>query len=177
VKELPEQIQNEISGRYKTTVSILVTQFLIVAILLIAAWFLAGKFYPFGMPTGNASFSIENLTDTNNGNTIATTLWITILAVAVSSFLLRRFIFAPNVLKDIAIIKGTSNLLKSLQTKTVLLAGLGVVIAILGLIIALISGNITDMLRAAIIAAIVLFINFPRKTAWQRLLAQAATKE
>lgn len=180
MKELPKQIQNDVDHWYRRTISILATQFLVVIILVGAAWFLAGKFYPFGEPTGDASFSIENLTNPNSGNIVATTLWITILAVALSSFLLRRLIFSSDALRDTMTIEGAHGLLKSLQTKSIAVAFLGVIIAILGFIVTLISGNFTDMLRAAIISAIVIFvvfINFPRKNAWQRLLAHSGLKE
>lgn len=175
VREMPEQIQNEIDRRHRSTVSILAVQLAIVAILLAASWFLAGKFYPFGAPADDASFSIENLTNAGGGNSVTTTLWIAILAIAVSAFLLRRLTFATSVLQDAATIKGASGLLETLQTKTALLASLGLIIAVLGFVISLISGNFLDMLRAGAVASIVLFINFPRKTAWQRFV-QAVTK-
>lgn len=176
MKQIDEQTTNELNRRYLAAALTVGGFFVLTVILTAAAALLAGKFEPFGAATGEASFNVEKLTDPNAaGSGLTTFLWITILALAVSAFLLRRAIFASATLRDTATLKGASGLLGSLQTKTVLLAAFGLIIAILGLIVALASGNWTDAVRAAAVASIVLFVNFPRKAAWRRL-TQAVVK-
>lgn len=165
-----EQITNHLDNRYKAAATVIFIGFFSAVALTLAAFFLAGKIQPFGETTGEASFSIENLIDPSAAHSTFTTfLWITILAVAISVFLLRRVIFAPAVLRDIATVKGATGLLQSLSAKTMLLAAFGELVAVLGFLIALASGNWLDMLRAALIATIIFFINFPRKSVWRRL--------
>lgn len=175
-KQLDEQTTIILDKRYRTTATILFAQIFTVALLTAFSFFIAGRIQPFGTTTGDASFSIENLTNANatdGSATLTTFLWVTILALAVSAFLLRRVILAPAVLRDTATVKGVAGLLQSLQTKTILLAIIGGIVAVLGFIISLASGNYSDMLRAGLIAIIIIFIAFPRKSSWQRL-AQAA---
>ena len=176
MKHFDEQNTSELNQRYRTAAIVVAAFFAVAVGLTIAAVLLAGKVQPFGAATGEASFNVDKLTDPNAaGSTLTTFLWITILALAVSAFLLRRAIFAAATLRDTATLKGVSGLLQSLQTKTVLLASFGLTIAVLGLIIALASGSWFDAVRAAAVAAIVLYVSFPSKSAWQRL-AQAANK-
>lgn len=176
MKQIPENIQSEINRRYKTTATVLFAQILTTVVLAAVSWFVAGRFQPFGAATGEG-FSLETLTNPNTAgtNTLTTFLWIAILALAIAAFLLRRVIFAPASLRDTATVSGASGLLKSLQSKTILLASLGEVVAVLGFIISLASGSPFDMFRAAAVALIVFFINFPRKSTWIRL-AQASSR-
>lgn len=177
MKELNEQTAKDLDQRYKATTVVLFALIATIVILTVVSFLIAGKLQPFGATTGEASFSVENLTNPNagGGNTTLTTfLWITILALAVAAFLLRRVVFAPAVLRDAATVKGASGLLQNLQSKTFLLAALGEIVAILGFLISLASGDWLDMLRAAAIAAIVLIINFPRKSSWHKLASAAS---
>ena len=103
-----------------------------------------------------------------------TFLWIVALVIAIGAFLLRRVLFAPSALRDAATLKGASGVLQSLQSKTILLAALGEAVAVIGFVITLSSGDIFDMLRAFAVALIVLFVSFPRKSAWLRV-AEAAS--
>lgn len=175
MKQLDEQTNVELNRRYKMTATILLTQIFVVAILAAAAWFFAGKFMPFGTPATDASFELEKLTNPSaGGSTLTTFLWITILAIAIAAFLLRRVIFAPAVLRDTATIGGAVGLLRSLERKTILLASLGEIVAFLGFVIALASGSPFDMFRALLVSFVVFFVSFPRKSAWQRLAAAAS---
>ena len=175
-KQLDEQLSRVLNRRYRTTATILFSQFFSVLLLTVASILLAGRFQPFGATSGEASFSVGNLTNAPSGNgvtTLTTFLWIAILALAIAAFFLRRVVLAPATLRDTATIKGAVGLIHSLQTKTIFLAALGEAVAVCGFVISLASGNYTDMIRAALVAAIVFFINFPRKSSWQRLAQNA----
>lgn len=177
LKQLDDQTAFLLDRCYRSTAIVLFAQIFLLIILSIASAFLAGRFQPFGLTTGETSFSIENLTNPNVAGGVSalpTFLWVAILAIAICAFLLRRVVLAPAALRDTATLKGASGLLKSLQTKTILLSSLGGVIALLGFTISLASGNYSDMIRAALVAVIIFFINFPRKSSWRKL-AQAAS--
>lgn len=177
IEQLNEQISHVLNQRYRATATILFSQIFSVLLLTVVSIFIAGQVQPFGPTTGEASFSIGNLTNAPTGNgvtTLTTFLWIAILALAIAAFFLRRMVLAPAVLRDTATIKGATGLIQSLQTKTIFLAALGEAVAIFGFVISLASGNYSDMIRAALVAAIIFFINFPRKSSWQRLARSAA---
>jgi hypothetical protein len=174
IKQLDEQTNTVIDQRYRTTATILFSQIFSVILLTVVSIFIAGQVQPFGATSGQASFSVGNLAGVNGGtSTLTTFLWIVILALAIMAFFLRRMIFAPGTLRDTATIKGASGLIQSLQTKTIFLSSVGEAIAILGFVISLASGNYTDMMRAALVAVIIFFINFPRKSSWQKLALSA----
>ena len=99
-------------------------------------------------------------------------LWIVIMVCGMGAFVYRRFMFAGDRLRDIGILRGTSGLLRSLQSTTVQLALIGIAIALVGFVILIASGNKYDMLRAGAISVIVMVYSFPQKSAWQRV-AQA----
>lgn len=139
--------------RYRTTVVILLAQIFVTLILIAAAQFTVSM--------GQANVSQQSLT----------TLWVAVLFIAVISFMLRRMFFGWERLKNIAILKGVPGLLGSLQTNSLILGGLAVTIAVIGLMIATFSGNSFDMLRAAAIALIVFLFNFPRKNVWKKIVA------
>jgi hypothetical protein len=77
-------------------------------------------------------------------------------------------------LKDIASLRGKSGLLKTLQDTTIQLAGIGGAVALMGFIIAMMTGDWTDMLRAGGVAVIVLMYAYPIKNAWQKAVLQLA---
>ena len=95
-------------------------------------------------------------------------LWIAILVFGLGALVLRRTRFAAMRLKDIAAVKGTSALLKTLENTTIQLACLGGAIALMGFIITTRTSDWFDMLRAGGVAVIVLIYGYPIKSAWQR---------
>lgn len=100
-------------------------------------------------------------------------LWGTILLIAAGSFVLRRMLFSWERLKSVALLKGIPGLLAGLQANTILLGALGEVVAIMGFLVATLSGNKFEMLRAGAISLIVFLMNFPRKAMWRKILAGA----
>ena len=156
MNQISEQTQNELNLRHKRTLIILFAQFWTIVILTIAAWF------------------IIEPKQQSEPTQVSTILWIVLLVIAIGAFLLRRILFAPAVLRDTAVLQGASGLLKSLQTKTIILSALAELVAILGFVITFLNGDKYDMLRAAGVALIIFFISFPSKAAWQRVAAAAS---
>jgi len=73
-------------------------------------------------------------------------------------------------LKDIAALKGTSGLLKTLQQTTIQVACLGGAVAVMGYAWAVLTHDWTNMLRAAGVSAIVLAYCYPFQSSWQRVV-------
>lgn len=141
--------------RYRTSVIAVSIQILIMLVLAIVAWFVIT--YSNNDISEPASFA----------------LWGTILLIAAGSFVLRRALFSWERLKSVALLKGIPALLDNLQANTILLGALGEVVAIMGFLVATLSGNKFEMLRAGAISLIVFLMNFPRKSIWQKILAGA----
>lgn len=143
----------ELEKRYRTTALIVSAQVLLVLVLIVVAWFV-----------------IDN-TDNSMSAQSQMTLWFLILFIAVGSFLVRRFLFNWERLKNTAVLKGISGVLQSLQINSILLGMLGETVAVIGFILATMSGNRWEMFRAGAVAMIVFLANFPRKSTWKKIVA------
>lgn len=141
--------------RYHTAALVVIGQIVTTLVLIAAAWFLI-------------TFSSNDIADG-----ALTAIWLIVVLLAIGTFVLRRMLFSWERLKNFALLKGVPALLNQLQTNTILLSSLGEVIAILGFLIAVLSGNKIEMLRAGAVAMIIFLMNFPRKTTWKKILAGA----
>ena len=154
-----QAVQTELERRHRKT-SILVLVFLVLDIMLVAiAYFAADRFYRPGAPS------------TIMG------LWIAVLVFGLGAFVLRRTRFATMRLKDIAALKGTTGLLKTLQDTTLQIAFIGGAIALMGFLITMMRGDWTDMLRAGGVSAIVLIYSYPFRSSWQRTVRMLAPED
>lgn len=103
-------------------------------------------------------------------------LWVGVLFVAVGAFLLRRKLYNWERLKDAAILKGISGLLQILQKNAVLLGAMAELVTILGVVIAFLSGNRWEILRAGAVSLVVFAIIFPRKSVWTKIVSGLENK-
>ena len=153
MNEVAESNREELKKRYRTTALIVLGQIFSTLFLTATAWFLAAQ----------------------SENSIApqaiSALWVLILVVAVGSFVLRRMLFSWERLKNIALTRGVLGVLGSLQTNSIVLGSLAVVVAIVGFLLAVLSGNKMETFRAGAIALIVFLLNFPRRSIWEKILA------
>jgi len=108
---------------------------------------------------------------------IAFGLWLVILVCGLGVFVLRRTRFSAMRLQDLAAVKGVSAMLRTLQGTTIQVASIGGAIGLLGFIITIMTGDWSNMLRAAGVSVIVLFYCYPFKSAWQRTVRQLAPPE
>jgi len=155
-----QNIQDELTQRHRSATIVVLIFFALDVLLLAIAYFAAERVYrPAIDPT------------------IAMGLWIAILVCALGVFVLRRTRFSTMRLKDIAAVKGTSALLKTLQGTTIQVASIGGAIALMGFIVTIITGQWWDMLRAAGVSTIVLIYCYPFKSAWHRAVQQLAPPE
>ena len=140
---------------YRISVIAVSVQILVMLVLTVISWFVI-------------TYSSNDISEQ-----ASLALWSTILLVAAGSFVLRRVLFSWDRLKNVALRKGISGLFASLQANTILLGALGEVVAIMGFLVATLSGNKFEMLRAGAISLIVFLMNFPRKSIWQKILSGA----
>lgn len=151
--EISPENRSELEKRYRTTTIVIAFQIFTVIVLIIAAWFAA--------QSSNNSVSDQTLT----------TLWVAVLFIAVGAFLARRMLFGWERLKNIVLLKGAKGLIQTLQTNSIILGVIGEIVALMGFLITLLSGNKWEMFRAGAIALIVFLANFPRKSVWEKIVS------
>ena len=148
----PENLA-ELEKRHRAVIFIIAAQVLLAIILIVASLFIASG--------AENTVAPETLR----------TLWIVIVFIAVGTFALRRMFYRWDRLRDITLLKGISGLLRTLQSNAIILAVLAETIVVVGFVIAFLSGEKFDTLRAGIVALILLAINYPRKTVWSKIVA------
>ena len=149
-----QDVMDELRRRHRSAATVVVAFLILDLVLLAIAYFAGASLYRTGDPS------------------IIMGLWIAILVFGLGAFVLRRTKFAALRLKDIAAVKGTSALLKTLQDTTIQVASIGGAIALMGFMITILTGDWTNMLRAAGVAGIVLVYGYPVRSAWQRVVIQ-----
>src|SRR2546427_9423311 len=132
-----QDVQTELARRHRSA-TLVVCAFMALTLILLALAFFGSSFiYRGGSPA------------TVMG------LWIAILVFGLGAFVLRRTRFAALRLKDIAAVKGTSALLKTLRDTTIQVASIAGASALMGFIITILTGDWTSKLRPASAAGIV----------------------
>ncbi len=149
-----QDVLEELRQRHRSAAAVVVAFLILDVVLLAIAYFAGASLYRTGDPS------------------IIMGLWIAILVFGLGAFVLRRTKFAALRLKDIAAVKGTSALLKTLQDTTIQVASIGGAIALMGFMVTILTGDWTNMLRAAGVTGIVLIYGYPFRSAWQRLVIQ-----
>lgn len=116
------------------------------------------------------AFAAKDFLSRPGDPTLIKLLWVLILLCGLGAFPLRRTRFNAMRLQDIAALRGLSGLLATLQGTTIQLAFIGGAIALMGFILAMLTGEPWDMLRAGGVALVVLLYCYPRKSAWQSVV-------
>lgn len=152
----PGGLPDELSQRYRTATKFVVGFLILDALLLVLAFFIAEKIFRPRDPV------------------LIMGLRIAIVVFGVGAIVLRRTRFRAMRLKDIAALKGMSGLLRTLEGTTIQIACIGGAIALMGFMITILTGDWTEMLRAAGIAAIVLIYGHRFRSSWERVARQLA---
>ncbi len=145
---------SELDRRYQSTRTTVLA--LLVAVVLLCVLAYVSK--RFLIPKNNPSLDIA--------------VRITILIFGLGAVALRRTKFAAMRLQDIAALKGASGLLITLQRTTLQVAGLGMVIALVGFVATLMTANDFYAYGAGLVAVAVLLYCYPTRTSWQRSLSR-----
>src|SRR2546427_7202576 len=132
-----QDVMDELRRRHRSAATVVVAFLILDLVLLAIAYFAGASLYRTGDPS------------------IIMGLWIAILVFGLGAFVLRRTKFAALRLKDIAAVKGTSALLKTLQDTTIQVASIAGASALMGFIITILTGDWTSKLRPASAAGIV----------------------
>lgn len=150
--EIITTIQNELDKRYQTTFRIVVILIFSALVLIVASSFLT-------------AYIDNSVTDT-----AISALWISIILLTVLSFILRRILFSWSNLQKTAEQKGSLGLLAVIQNNTVFLCLIASIIAVIGFLVTILSGNKLEAFRAGIVVLMVFLFNFPRKAIWQKIV-------
>jgi hypothetical protein len=154
--EVNQNFSDELSRRHRTATMCVLGFLVLDAVLLAIAYVAADRLFRPRDPS------------------LVMGLWIVILVFGLGAFVLRRTKFAAMRLKDVAALKGTSGLLKTLQDTTVQVACIGGAIGLMGFMLVILSGDWTFTLRAIGVSVIVLIYGYPFRSAWERAARQLA---
>lgn len=152
-----DEISNE--NKAKLLKIILETQFIVLSqiaftiILIVISWFIVQNY------------------DSGASARLVKPLWILIIFIAIGCLILRRVLFRQARLKAIFLTKGVEGFFQTLKTNAVFLGSIAGIIAIIGFVIAVMSGLKYEMFRAGAVALIMFLINFPHKFVWEKIFA------
>lgn len=135
----------DLNKSFQVTKIIVVSKILFSFVLIIIGWFWAA-YRDNSVKSGAVSL-----------------IWATIILLTIASFILRRVLFTTERLNKLSKKK---ELFQGLQINFVFLNLIGVIVAMFGFIVASLSGNKFEIVRAGIISLIIFFTNFPRKEVW-----------
>ena len=153
------EIQTELERRHRSATMFVLFFFALDVALLLIAYFGAERIYRPANPT------------------LGFGLWLVILICGLGVFVLRRTRFSAMRLQDLAAVKGVPALLRTLQGTTIQVASIAGGVGLLGFMITIITGDWTNMLRAAGVSVIILVYCYPFKSQWQRTVRQLGPAE
>ena len=155
---LSADVQAELIRRHKSTATT-VLSLLVAVVLLSVLAFVSQKFL-----RQRDSLSLD----------MAFRIIVPILGLG--AIPLRRTRLAKMRLQDIAAIRGASGLLATLQKTALLMAMIGIAVALIGFASTLITGEVWYTYTAAVVAAaILLFYGYPLRPSWEQAVQQYST--
>ena len=157
---LSANIKAELLRRHKSTVTTVLS--LLVGVILLSVLALVSQKF---------------LTQRNNSS-LNMAFRISIPILGLGAIALRRTRLANMRLQDIAAIRGASGLIATLQKTALLMALIGVVIAIIGFVSTLMSGDVWYTYTAGVVAAAVfLFYGYPVRSSWEQAIQRYSPTE
>ena len=148
---LSADVQAELIRRHKSTVTT-VSSLLVAVVLLSVLAYASQKFLtPLNSPSLDMFFRIV------------------IPILGLGAIALRRTRLAKMRLQDIAALRGQSGLLATLQKTALLMAVIGIAVALIGFVCTLMTGQVWYTYTAAVVAlAILLFYGYPLLPSWEQ---------
>lgn len=143
-------VQSELNQRQKTTARTVLALLIGVVLLSVLA------------------FVMQKFVAQQNNPPLDIAVRITILIFGLGAIALRRTRFGTMRLQDIAGLKGAPGLVITLQRTTIQVALLATVIAIVGFVASLLTGNTFYSYGAGVVAVAVLLYCYPTKAQWQK---------
>ena len=152
---LSADLQAELMRRHKSTATT-VLSLLVAVILLSVLAFVSQKFL-----TPRNSLSLDM------------TFRVIIPILGLGAIALRRTRLAKMRLQDIAAIRGASGLLVTLQKTALLMALIGIAVAVIGFVCTLMTGQVWYTYTAGVVAAaVLLFYGYPLRPSWEQAVRQ-----
>ena len=151
--------ESELFRRHKSTKKTVLSLVVAVVLLCVLA-FVSQKF----------------LTQRNNPS-LDMAVRIGILILGLGAIALRRTKFATMRLQDIASLQGASGLLSTLQRTTLIVAMIGILVAVLGFGATLVTGTPLYTYQAGVVAIAVLLYGYPVRNAWRQAVRRFASPE
>ena len=156
---LSANVQAELLRRHKSTATTVLS--LVVAVILLSVLaFVSQKF----------------LTQRNNSS-LDMAARISMLIFGLGAIALRRTRFAKMRLQDIAALRGASGLMITLQKTTLLVAMIGVAVALIGFVSTLMTGATLYMYQAGVVATAVLLYGYPVRSSWEQAVRRYSPTE
>ena len=157
---LSADVQAELIRRHKSTATT-VLSLLVAVILLSVLAFVSQKFL---VPRTSSSLDM--------------TFRIIVPILGLGAIALRRTRLAKMRLQDIAALRGASGLLATLQKTALLMAIIGIAVALIGFVCTLMTGQVWYSYTAAVVAAaILLFYGYPLRPSWEQAVQQYSPTE
>jgi peptidoglycan/LPS O-acetylase OafA/YrhL len=152
---LPPDVQAELTRRHKSTATTVLS--LLVAVILLAV----------------LAFVSQKFLTPRNSSSLDMTFRIIVPILGLGAIALRRTRLAKMRLQDIAAIRGASGLLATLQKTALLMAIIGIAVALIGFVSTLMTGQVWYTYTAAVVAAaILLFYGYPLRPSWEQAVQQ-----
>ena len=157
---LSADVQAELIRRHKSTATT-VLSLLVAVILLSILAFVSQKFL---LPRTSSLLDM--------------TFRIIVPILGLGAIALRRTRLAKMRLQDIAELRGASGLLATLQKTALLMAIIGIAVALIGFVSTLMTGQVWYTYTAAVVAAaILLFYGYPLRPSWEQAVRQYSPTE
>ena len=156
---LAASVQAELMRRHRSTRTT-VLSLLVAVILLCVLAFVSEKFLT---PRDNSSLDMAAR--------------ISMLIFGLGAIALRRTRFANLRLQDIAALRGASGLMISLQNTTLLVALIGVTVALIGFVSTLLTGAPLYTYQAGVVAVAVLLYGYPVRVSWEQAIQRYSPTE
>jgi hypothetical protein len=96
--------------------------------------------------------------------------------LAVGSIVIRRALLGWPRLEKIGSERGSAAVARHLLNVSLISAALGEMTAVLGLILAIVGGQLIDFLRLGGVGLVVVILNYPRRRAWERTIDYFASQ-
>ena len=157
---LSSEAQAELRRRHKSTATT-VLSLLVAVVLLCVLAFVTQKFL---LPRNSSNLDIA--------------FRIIVPMLGLGAIVLRRTRLAKMRLQDIAAIRGVSGLLATLQTTALLMALIGITIAVIGFVCTFMTAQVWYTYTAGVVAAaILLFYGYPLRPTWEQAVQRYSSTE
>ncbi|HEU4386849.1 MAG TPA: hypothetical protein VFV34_03565 [Blastocatellia bacterium] len=96
--------------------------------------------------------------------------------LAIGSIVIRRTLLGWPRLERLGTTRGSAAVARHLLNVSLISAALGELTALLGLLLAILGGELIDFLRLGGVGLVVVALNYPRRRAWERTIGYFASK-